>query len=117
MVEIVAKRGIDDLGIMFCLQLSFIDANELFSFPRFFAEAVVGNAIEPGGKTRFAAKAPEIFVRAQKSLLRQIVGQGNVRADELTQEPADARLMIADQLRKRVVVIREQNAGNKIGIR
>ena len=116
MGQIVAESGIDRLRIMFGLQLSFIDANELFSFARFFAETIVGDPIKPGRKTRFAAKAAEIFVGAQKGLLREIVRERDIGADELAEQTSHARLMIPDQLRKGVVVVIEKNAGDEVCI-
>ena len=71
--EIMAKSRIDGLRIVFGLQLSFIDANQLLSFAGFFAETIVGDPIKPGRKPGLAAKAAEVFVSAQKSLLREIV--------------------------------------------
>jgi hypothetical protein len=115
-IEIVAKRGIDGLGIMFPFQLSFIDANQLFSFASLFPKAIIRDPIKPRGKTRFPAEAPEIFVGAQKRFLREIVRQRNIGADELAEQTPDARLMIPDQLSKGVVIIIDKNAGDEICI-
>jgi hypothetical protein len=71
--------------IVFGLQLSFIDANELLPFARFFAETVVSNPVKPGRKTRFAPKAAEVFVSLEKRFLRQIVGQGDIGPDEIAE--------------------------------
>ena len=71
-IEIMAKRGIDGLGIMFPFQLSFIDANQLLSFPSFFAKAIISDPIKPRGEARLAAKAAEILVGAQERFLREI---------------------------------------------
>jgi hypothetical protein len=115
-IEIMAKRGIDGLGIMFPFQLSFIDANQLLSFPGFFPKAIICDPIKPGGKPRFAAEAAEILVGAQKSLLREIVRERDIGTDELTKQTPDARLMIPDQLTKGVVVIIDENASDEICI-
>jgi hypothetical protein len=114
--QIVAQSWVGRLRIMFGLQLSFIDANELLSFASFFAETVVGDSIQPGRKTRLSAKAAKVFVRAQEGLLRQIVRKRDIAADELAEQTSDARLMIPDQLRKGVVVVIEKNAGDEVCI-
>jgi hypothetical protein len=114
--EIVAKSWVGRLWIMLGLQLSFINANELFSFAGFFAETIVSDPVEPGRKARFPAKAAEVFIGAQKGLLREIVRERNIGADELAEQASHARLMISHQLRKSVVVIIEKNAGNEVGI-
>jgi hypothetical protein len=114
--EIVAQSGVGRLRIMLGFQLSFINANELFSFAGFLAETIVGDPVEPGGKTRFPAKAAEVFVSAQKRLLREIVRQRNIGADELAKQTSDAGLMISHQLRKGVVIVIEKNAGDEVCI-
>jgi hypothetical protein len=114
--EIMSESGIGRLWIMFGFQLSFIDANQLFSFACFFAETVIRDPIEPGGKTRFAAKAAEILVSAKESLLRQIVRERDIGANELAEQTSHARLMIPHQLRKGVVVVIEKNAGDEVCI-
>ena len=117
MREIVAQSGIGGLRIMLGLQLSFINANELFSFAGFLAETVVSDPIEPGRKTRLAAKAAEVLVSAQKRLLREIVRERNIGPDELPEQTSHARLMISHQLREGMVVIIEKNASDEVCIR
>jgi hypothetical protein len=112
----MSESGINGLRIVFGLQLSFVDANEFLSFPRFFPETIVGNPVKPGRKTRLAAEAPQVFVSAEKSLLREIVGQGDVAPDQVPEQTSDTRLVIPDQLRKRVVVVINKNACNEICI-
>ena len=114
--KIMAKSGIDGLRIMFGLELSFIDANEFLSFPRFFPETIVGDSVKPGGKTRLAAEAPQILVSLEKRLLREIIGQGDVAPDQVAEQTPDARLVIPNQLRKGVVVVINKNACNEICI-
>jgi hypothetical protein len=114
--EIVAQSGIGCLRIMLPFQLSFIDANELFSFAGFLAKTIVGDPVKPGGKTGFAPKAAEVFVGAQKRFLREIVGERNIGADELAEQTSDAGLMISHQLRKGVVIVIEKNAGDEVCI-
>src|SRR2546423_14315849 len=81
--KIMAESGIDGLRIVFRFQLSFIDANQLLSFPRFFPVTIVGDSVEPGRKTRFAAEAAEVFVGPQKRLLREVVRGRNIGAGQL----------------------------------
>ena len=114
--QIVAQCRIGGLRIMFRLQLSFINANEFLSFAGLLAETIVSDPVEPGRKTRFSAKAAEIFVGAQKGFLRQIVRERNVGADELTEQTSHARLMISHQFRKGMVVVIEKNAGDEVCI-
>src|SRR5438874_8139662 len=101
---------------MLGLQLSFIDANELFSFAGFFPETVVSDPVEPGRKARLTAKAAEIFVGAQERLLSEIVRQRNIAPDKLAEKTSHARLMVSHQLRKGVVVVIEKNAGDEVCI-
>jgi hypothetical protein len=115
-IEIMAKRGIDSLGIMFPFQLSFIDANQFLSFTSFFPKAIIGDPVKPGGETRLPAEAAQILVGAQKSLLREIVRERNIGADELPEQAPDARLMIPDQFPKGVVIIIDENASDEICI-
>ena len=101
---------------MFAFELSFIDANQFFSFSRFLAETVVSNPVKPGRKTRFTAKAPQVFVSLEKGLLREIVRQGDIRPDKVAEQTSQARLVIPDQLRKGVVVVINKNARNEVCI-
>src|ERR1700694_5746892 len=101
---------------MLGLQLSFINANELFSFAGFFAETVVSDPVEPGRKARFPAKAAEVFISSQKGLLREIVRERDIGPDELAEQTSHARLMVPHQLRKGVVIIIEKNPGDEVCI-
>jgi hypothetical protein len=114
--EIMAESWVNGLRIMFGLQLSFIDANEFLPFTRFFAETIVGDAVKPGRKTRFAAKAAQILVSAQKGFLRQIVCQGDIRPDQIAEQTPDGGLMIPDQFRKSVVVVIDKDTCNEVSI-
>jgi hypothetical protein len=114
--EVMSESGIDGLRIVFRLQLSFIDANQLLSFAGLFPKTIVSDPIEPGRKTRFAAKAAKVFVSAQKGLLREIVRERNIGTDELTEQTSHARLMISDQLGKGMVVIIDKDTGDKVCI-
>ena len=114
--EIVAKGRVGRVRIMLGLQLSFIDANKLLSFSGLFAETVVSDPVEPGGKARFPAKTAEILVGAQEGFLREIVRERDIGADELAEQTSHARLMISHQLREGVVIIIEKNAGDEVCI-
>ena len=114
--EIMAQSWIDGLRVVFRLQLSFVDANQLLSFSRFLPETIVGDPVEPGRKTRLPAKAAEVFVSAQKRLLGEIVRERNIRADELAEQTPNARLVVAHQLGERMVVILEKNASDEVCI-
>ncbi len=114
--EIMTESGIDGLRIVFGFQLSFIDANQLLSFPRFFPKAIIGDPIKPRRKTRFATETAEVLVSAQKCLLCKIVRERDISADELTEQTPHARLMIPHQFREGVVVIIEKNAGDEVSI-
>ena len=112
----MSESGIDRLRIVFGLELSFIDANEFLSFPRFFPKTIVSNPVQPRRKTRFPAKAAQIFVSLEKGLLREIVRQRNIGPDEVAEQTSHARLVIPDQLRKGVVVVVNKNARNEVCI-
>ena len=114
--KIMAESGIDGLRIVFRFQLSFIDANEFLSFSRFFPVTIVGDSIQPGRKTRFAAEAAEVLVGPQKCLLREIVRSRNIGADQLAEQTSHTRLVIPDQFRKGVMVVIDKNACNEVCI-
>src|SRR2546430_17205011 len=94
------------LGFELCL----IDSDQFFALARYFAKAVVGDTIKPGGKFRFATKAADVLVSAQKRFLSEIVRQGDVVAHKLPQKTADRGLMIPHQFSKSVVIILNKNA-------
>ena len=114
--EIMAESGIDGLRIVFCLQLSFIDANQFLSFPGLFSETIVGDPIKPGREAGLAAKAPEVFVGAQKGFLREIVRERNIGPDQLAEQTSHARLMISHQFREGMVVIIDKNTSDEVCI-
>jgi hypothetical protein len=114
--EIMSESGIDRLRIVFGLQLSFIDANQLLSFARLFSKTIVGDSIKPGRETGFAAEAAEILVGAQKGFLREIVRERNIRADQLAEQTSHARLMISYQLREGMVVVIDKNTSDEVCI-
>lgn len=114
--EIMSESRIDGLRIVFGLQLSFIDANQLLSFAGLLAETIVGDPIKPGRKTGLSAEAAEIFVGPQKRFLREIVRQGNIRTDQLAEQTSHARLMISHQLRESVVVVIDKNTSDEVCI-
>jgi hypothetical protein len=101
---------------MLALQLSFIDANQFLSFAGFLTKTIVGNAIEPGRKPGLPTEATEVLVSTHKCLLRKIVCEGDICANQLAKQTSNTRLMISHQLRKSVVVVIEKNASNEVGI-
>ena len=112
----MSESGIDGLRIGFGLQLSFIDANQFLSFPRFLPETIVGDAIKPGRKTRLAAKAAQILVSLEKGFLREIVGERDVAPNQIAEQTSHTRLMIPDELRESVVVVINNNSRNEVCI-
>ena len=114
--EIMSESGIDGLRVVFRLELSFIDANQFLSFAGLFAETIVGDPIKPGRESRLAAKAAKIFVSAQKGLLREIVCEGNIGANQLAEQTSHARLMIPHQLCESMVVVIDKNTSDEVCI-
>ena len=104
------------MRVLFGLPLFLIDSDELLSLACVFAKAVVGNSIKPGGKLCFAAEAADVFVSANKRILREIIGKGDVAARELPQQTAHARLMATDQLAISVLVLIDNDPSDKCGI-
>jgi len=115
--QVMAKPGIGCLRIMLGFQLSFINANEFLSFSCLLTETVVGNPVKPSRKTRLPAEASEVLINTQKCLLRQIVRQRDIAANELAEHASNARLMVSHQLGKSVVVIVDKNASDEVCIR
>src|SRR3982751_3944091 len=101
----MSQRGVNRLWILFALQLVLVDADQFLAPAGVLAKAIVGDPIEPGRKFRLAAEAPDVLVGAHESLLRQIIGQGEIAPCELAQQPADGGLMPPHQLSKSVVII------------
>jgi len=116
MHKVMSQTRIDSLRIMLCLQLLLIHADKLFAFARILAKTIVSNPIKPGGKSRFTAKTPNFFVSAKKSFLREIIGQGNISARELSKQPTHTRLMPAHELPERVLIVIDKNSCDKVRI-
>jgi hypothetical protein len=112
----MSESRIDGLRIVFGLQLSFIDANEFLSFPRFLPKTVIGDPVKPGRKTSFAAEAAQVFVSLEKGFLRKIIRQRNIGTHQIAEQTSHARLVIPDQLRKSVVVVINQDTCNEVCI-
>ena len=115
--QVLAQSGVGGLRVMGSLQLSFINANELFSFAGFLSKTVVGDPVKPGRKTRFPAKAAEVLVSAQECFLGQVVRERYIGPDELAKKTSHARLVIPHQLREGMVVISDKNASDEVCIR
>src|SRR6266487_2081725 len=116
MHKIVSQTRIDSLRIMLRLQLRLIHADKLFAFARILAKTVVSDSVKPGRKSRLTAEAADVLVRAKKSFLRQIIGEGNVCACELSKQTAHAGLVPPHQLAERVLVVITKNSRDKVRI-
>ena len=114
--EIMSESGIDSLRVMFGLELSFIDDNQLLSFAGLFAKTVVSDPVKPGRKTSLAPKAAKIFVSAQKGFLREIVRERNIGPDQLAEQTWHGRLMVSYQFGEGMVVIIDKNASDEVCI-
>src|SRR5437899_3989290 len=116
MHKIVSQTRIDSLRVVLGLQLLLIHADKLFAFARILAKTIVSDAIKPGGKSRFTAKAPDILVGAKKSFLREIIGEGNICPRELSQHTTHTGLMATHELAKRVLIVIDKNSRDKVRI-
>jgi hypothetical protein len=116
MHKIVPQTGIDSLRIMLSLQLRLIHADKLFAFACILAKTVVSDSVKPCGKSRLTTKAADVLVHANKSFLRQIVGQGSVCVCKLSKQTAHARLVPPYQLAERVLIVIGKNSRDKVCI-
>jgi len=112
----MSQTSVDSLWIMLRLQLLLIHAHELFAAPCVLAKTIVCDSIKPCGKPCITAKAPNVFVRAKKSFLREIVGQSNICARELAQQTTHAGLMAAHELAECVLIIIDNNSRDEVSI-
>ncbi len=97
-------------------ELGFINADKLFSFTRVFAEAVVSDAIEPGGKFRFTTKAADVFKGLEKRFLSEVIGERGIGAGKLTKQTPHGGLMTAHQLGEGMVIVFKKNPGDEVCI-
>jgi hypothetical protein len=104
------------LWIGLCLQLLFIDPDQLFAFAGILAENVVSDSIKPRGEFRFASESPNVFVSPKESLQGEIDGQFQVGSHQQAQKTAHRRLMAANQLAKSVLVTINNNSREQVGI-
>ena len=86
MHKIVSETRIGHLGIVRGLQLLFIDSDKFLTPSRIFSKAIVGNAIKPSRETGFTAKAADVFVGPQESVLCEVIGERDVRSGELAKQ-------------------------------
>ena len=114
--EIMSQGGVNRLRILFGLELRFINPDQFLPFACFFAEAVVGDAIKPGGKFRFPAKAANIFKGFEKRFLTEVIGRRGVAASELPKQTAHGRLMAPNEFREGMLVVLEKDSGDEICI-
>jgi len=116
MHKIVSQTGIDTLWVMLRLQLLVIHADELFAAPRVLAKTVVSNSVKPCGKARFAAKAPDVFVRTNEGFLCEVISQGNISARELSKQTAHGGLMPPHELAESVLIVIRKDSCDKVRI-
>jgi hypothetical protein len=98
------------------LELFLIDSHKFLPATRVFSKTIVGDPVKPRGKARFAAKATNVFIRAQESLLCQIVRQSNVGSSKLTEQTAHGGLMPPNQLTESVLVVIDKNSCDEVRI-
>ena len=117
-VDDAMGEAFDKIAKLACVKRPprLINPDKLFAASRFFSETVIGDAIKPGGKASFTTKAANVFVGAQKGLLRQIIRQRQVGARKLPQETSDRRLVPTDQLTEGVLVIIDKNSSDEVRI-
>jgi hypothetical protein len=116
MHKIMSQTSVDSLWIMLRLQLLLIHADKLFATACIFTKTIVRDSIKPGGKPCITAKAPDVFVRAKKSFLREIIGQSNICSRELAQQTTHAGLMAAHKLAECVLIVVDKNSCDEIRI-
>ena len=114
--KVMFQGRVGGLWILLSREQFFIDSDQFLPFAGLFAETIIGDAIKPGGKFRFSSKAANVLVSAQKSLLSEVICQGQIVSRELSEQAADRGLVIPDQLGKCMVVIVNQDPRNKIGV-
>ena len=80
------------------------------------APMVVGDAEQPGRKRGCASKTRQAPVGGEKRVLRQIVGEGGIRADQVAEEVAHRRLVAADEFAKGGAVVALDGAQDQLGV-
>ena len=116
MHKIMSQTRIDSLRIVLGLQLLLIHADKLFAFPRIFTKTIVSDAIDPGGKPRFTAKATNVFVSTKEGFLREIIRQGDICVGELPKQTTHTGLMPAHEFAERVLIVIDKNSCDKVRI-
>jgi hypothetical protein len=116
MHKIVSQTSIDSLRILLRLQLLLIHAHKLFAAACILPKAIISDAVKPCGKARVTAKAPNVLVSANKSFLREIIGEGNIGPRELAQQTTHAGLMPTHELAERVLIVIDKNSRNEVRI-
>ena len=80
-------------------------------------EDVVRDAIDPSGEPGVGAKPGQTPESAQERLLRQIVRKRLVTTGEAPKQPPHLRLVLTDELPKRVSIVVLDGAGDEVCIR
>jgi len=96
--------------------LLLVNPNQLFPAACIFSETIIRDPIKPRGKTRLAAKVPDVFVSTHKCFLGEIIGQSDISAGKLAKQTSHRRLVPADQLAKGVLIIIDKNSSDKVRI-
>jgi len=99
-----------------CLELFFVDSHQFLPAACIFSKTIVGDPVKPRGKARFTAKAADVFIRAKKCLLGQIICESDICSSKLTQQPAHGGLVSPNQLTERVLVVINKNSGDQVCI-
>lgn len=80
------------------------------------APVIVGDAEQPGGKSRLAAEARQPAVGLEERFLGEVVGQRGIAAREMAEKKAHGRLMAKDKFSERRAVAGGNRAGDEFGI-
>src|SRR3954471_13411476 len=106
----MSQGGVNGLRVAFGFELRLVNPNQFFPPARVFAEAIVSDAVEPGGKLRLAAEAADVPIRADERFLREIIREREIAPRELTKEPAHRRLMPSHEFREGVLIFIEEDS-------
>src|SRR2546423_1007376 len=112
----MSQTRIDTQRVLLGLPPLLIHTHQLFASTRILAKAVVCDSVKPCGKSRFTAKASDILVSSEKSLLCKVIGQSDICAGELPQQTAHAGLMPAHEFTEGMLIVIGKNSGNEIRI-
>ncbi len=104
------------MGIPLSLKLFLIDSDKFLASACVFPKTIVSDAIKPGRETGFTPEAADVFVRAQESVLRQIIRQLDIGAGELVQQTSYTRLMPPHQFAECVLIVIDKDSRDEVSI-